>query len=310
MSKEHTREADSEKPVASERRVTRQVNGEVTVQVSKQAQTLAGIQVATLTATQLRPRLKAYGRVLDPAALSTDLADWVSARAAVEASRHELARLKTLAAQNNASAHTLESAQATEVRDLATAESARARFVAAWGTALADRKALPAFVESLAAGANALVRVDLLAGDVLKSPPEKTLLFSAADPANPVQAILVGAAPTIDPHVQGRGLFFLAATNRPDFSPGASVTAYLPDSGEPLPGVEITRDAVVRFNGRAWVFVQTGKDTFTRHEIELDVPTSIGWFVTRGIQPNERIATHGAQLLLSEEQKNQIQMED
>ena len=144
----------------------------------------------------------------------------------------------------------------------------------------------------------------------MKTKPEGARLFLLSDEANPVEAEFVSVAPSIDPQSQGQGFFFLVTTNRPPFSPGASVTAYVPQTGEPLTGVEIPRDAVVRFNGRAWIYLQSSKQTFTRREIGLDRSIANGWFVTRGIRPNDRIVTDGAQLLFSEEQKYQIQMAD
>jgi hypothetical protein len=309
-SKEHTQEAEREKPVASESRVKREANGEVSIQLDVDAQKRIGLQMAMLAATQFRPEIKAYGRVLDPATLSAGVADLFSARAVAEASQKELARSKTLAEQNNASTRALQAAQAAASRDSAQAESARARFVVAWGKVIADREDSTKFVESLASGESALVRVDLLAGDVLASPPKSARLFAVSDESNPVEAQFVSVAPAIDPQSQGQGFFFLVTTNRPPFSPGASVTAYVPQPGEPLTGVEIPRDAVVRFNGRAWIYLQTSEQTFARREIGLDHPIANGWFVTRGIRPNDRIVTDGAQLLFSEEQKYQIQMGD
>ena len=53
-------------------------------------------------------------------------------------------------------------------------------------------------------------------------------------------------------------------------------------------------------------------DKFIRREIALDRNNSRGWLVThsedQGIAAGDRIVTKGAQILLSEEQKSQIQV--
>jgi hypothetical protein len=309
-SKERVQEAAGDKPVVAESRVKRTANGETTIDLDPESQKRLGLKTTALDAVQFHPEIKAYGRVLDPAALATAAADLVSARAAANASQAELARLKTLVAQSNASAQALQTAEATASRDAAQAEAARTQLVAAWGKVIAGRDDLPKFIESLAGGETALVRVDLLAGDALNSSPESARLFAVSDPDHPVEARFLSVAPTIDPQSQGRGFLFLVTTNAPSFLPGASVTAYLPQPGEPLSGVEIPRDAVVRFNGRAWVYAQTGAETFTRREIDSSRPRPNGWFVMQRVRPGDRIVTDGAQLLFSEEQKYQIQMGD
>lgn len=92
--------------------------------------------------------------------------------------------------------------------------------------------------------------------------------------------------------------------------PGDAVTAYLPLAGKPQQGVIIPRDALVYYQGRAWVYVQTGANRFSRREADLEYPTARGWFVPSGFTPGDRVVVSGAQLLLSEEFRSQIQIED
>ena len=73
--------------------------------------------------------------------------------------------------------------------------------------------------------------------------------------------------------------------------------------GEKQSGVTVPRNAIVRFNGTAWVFLQTGDDTFQRTEVELERPLQDGWFVREGLKPEAKVVTTGAQQLLSEEFK-------
>lgn len=75
-------------------------------------------------------------------------------------------------------------------------------------------------------------------------------------------------------------------------------------------GVVIPRGAVVRFNGKPWIYFQTGDQTFARREISLEQPLADGWFAAQGMKPGERVVVSGAQMLLSEEQKYQIKIGD
>src|ERR1022692_3525496 len=108
-----------------------------------------GIVVKSPAAFQMNPELKGYGRVLDPAPLAALMTELASAVAAYTASSSELARLKTLEGQGNASARALQTAEAAASRDLLAIQSARERLAMSWGKAVADQKDVPAFVRSL-----------------------------------------------------------------------------------------------------------------------------------------------------------------
>ena len=310
MSKERAAEAEREKPVASESKVSRNANGESVLTMDEAAQQRLALKIEALAAAQLEPEVKGYGRVLDPATLSSSVAEFVSARAAADASQKELVRLKTLAEQDNASGRALQTAEAAAKRDDAQAEAARTRLLTTWGKAIADRVDLTTFVQSLALGDSELVRIDLLAGELLKSPPLSARLFALSDENNVVAADFVGPAPAVDALTQGQGFLFLVPARQPGFTPGASVVGFLKIAGEARNGVTIPRGAVVRFGGKPWIYLQTGGDTFLRREISLDTPLAGGWFGVQGVKPDDRVVVGGAQMLLSEEQKYQIRMGD
>ena len=68
----------------------------------------------------------------------------------------------------------------------------------------------------------------------------------------------------------------------------------------------VPRNAVLRFNGATWVYLQTGGDTFQRTEVALEQPLENGWFVRQGMKAGDKVAVGGAQQLLSEELKGQL----
>ena len=310
MSKERAAESEREKPVASESKVSHNASGETILTMDEETEKLLALKLVPLAAMQLEPEIKGYGRVLDSAPLSSLVAELVSARATAEASQKDSERLKVLSAQNNASDRALQTTEAAAQRDRALTDSARQRLLVAWGGALAERADLAALVQSLATGENALVRIDLLAGDLLKSPPLGARLFALSDENNAVEAELLGVAPAMDAQTQGQGFLFLVKSRQPGFVAGAALLGYLKIAGEAQNGVMIPRSAVVRFGGRPWIYLQTDAHTFLRREISLESPLAEGWFAAQGMKPGDRVVVGGAQMLLSEEQKYQIHMGD
>ncbi|HKW93067.1 MAG TPA: HlyD family efflux transporter periplasmic adaptor subunit, partial [Methylomirabilota bacterium] len=118
----------------------------------------------------------------------------------------------------------------------------------------------------------------------------------------------VSLAPT-DPRTQGHAWLFRVGAGGLMLRPGQAVTAYLAAPGSGRAAVIIPRSAVVRFAGKTWVYVATGPERFTRVEIALEHPTPEGWAVSSGVGPGQAVVVDGAALLLSEEQRSQIQIE-
>jgi hypothetical protein len=275
--------------------------GETIVMLDHEMQTRIGLKSEALAAVQLSAEVKGYGRVVDPAALAALVADFTTAQAANETSQAELKRLNTLAAQSNASERAVQTAAAAAVRDQAQFEAARLKLLANWGTAIASRPGLAAFVQSLGSLETALVRIDLPPGEAMKSPPTGARIASLADEQNPVEAGYFGQLPATDPLTQSRGFLFLVEPNSSKLPPGAAVAGYLKTSGEPASGVVVPRSAVVRHEGAAWVYIETSGTNFARRMLSLDRPLDEGWFVTTGVTAEDRVVTTGGQTVLSEE---------
>ena len=100
----------------------------------------------------------------------------------------------------------------------------------------------------------------------------------------------------------GRGFFFLVKGKA--LAAGTPISAWLSLPGEPEKGVIIPREAIIRHEGEAFVYVQTGKETFERKAVELHHPLTTGWF-TDGLKSGVKIVVNGAQQLLSEELKGE-----
>ncbi len=194
-------------------------------------------------------------------------------------------------------------------RDQIALQAAEAQLVAAWGKSVADKPDLAAFVESLAKLECVLIRLDLPAGDSLSEAPVGARLVLPGT-SEELAAGFLGRATTTDPQVQGAGYLFVATNAAARLAPGLTLTGFLILPGPPLQGVVVPNAAIVRTADRAWGYVQTGNATFQRRELALDRPVAEGWFVTRGLAPGDRLVVTGAQTLLSEERKTQIQVGD
>ena len=151
-----------------------------------------------------------------------------------------------------------------------------------------------------------LARVDVPAGDVVAGGAAASIVPLGYE-NRPVRGERVSLAAAVDPKTQGQPFLFRVPDPSFTLRPGLSVTAYLETPGAPRKGVVIPRAAVVRQSGKTWVYVRTAADQFTRREANLEDPTAEGWF-SRSLSPGDRVATTGAQALLSEEFKSQIQV--
>src|SRR5438034_5982422 len=129
-----------------------------------ETQGIMGLLVAKPTAAQMSPELKGYGRVLDPGPLVALTTELSSAFAAYGASSNELARLKTLAGQGNASERALQTAQAGAQRDQLAVLSAKDRLALSGGKGLAERNDPIGLIQALTSQDAAPVRTDLPAG--------------------------------------------------------------------------------------------------------------------------------------------------
>jgi hypothetical protein len=283
-------------------KLSRDTNGNPVISMSDEAQGDFGILVKSPVAFQMSPELKGYGKVLDPAPLAALVTEVATAQAAFTASSNELARLKTLEGQGNASARALQAAEAAAQRDHLAAQSAMERLALSWGRPVIDQKDLPALVQSLVTLEAALVRVDLPVGDPVKAQPTGARIDTLSGQS--AEAEFLEPAPSVDPQMQGRGFLFLLKPNSLRLTAGEAVVGYIKIPGDPQAGVIIPRDAVVRTEGASWVYLlNSAGDAFTRVQVALDHPTEAGWFVSKGVSAGEYVVVAGAQQLLSFESK-------
>lgn len=282
--------------------VTHDEHGNVVINIGDEAQGEIGLIVGHPVAAQQSLETRGYGRVLDPAPLGILVNDLATARAALEASNLEWERAKTLKGQSNISDRALQAAQATASHDQLLVRSILDKLILGWGRELAERPDLQAFAQTLNSLEAALIRIELPGGERLLAAPTEARLVNLS--SSEFKGGLFSRALNTDPQTQGQGWLFLVKSNQARLLPGDALTGYLKLPGDPVPGVIIPREAVVRTEGAGWIYVlNTGGESIRRVQVPLDHSVEAGWFITNGATVDDHIVTTGAQTLLSQELK-------
>jgi len=284
---------------ASPVQLKRGAHGEPMVSFDSDTQARMGLTAEAAGSFQWQPEVKGYGTVIDPSTLAAAIADIESAKTAAESSGREYERQKALADQDNASAKTVEAARASATHDQLAYKSIQTKLVSDWGRWPAEQTNLEEFISQLSSGKTALVRIDLPPGQSLSTSPDSARIVTLADETRSVTGQLFSSPVSINPDTQGQGFFFLVKDQ--SLTPGMAVTGFLKTSGESLNGMIVPSGAVVRYEGRNWIYLQTGTNDFVRVEIPLDRPAENGWFLSGTLAATNRIVVGGAGTMLSAE---------
>jgi len=290
------------------------------VVIAAEAQGAAGIAVQRPAPAEYRAAQRYFGVVADPRTLVESRQRYLalgSQMAGVEAllaqRRADLARVQGLFNEGrNATARELEAAQAAmagEEQRLNALLAERRAVVdglrVVWGEALAER---PGDAGTLLARAAAreveLIQFVLPPGSDPAATGWRVNVAAAEGAGTPAR--LVGRSPQAIPGLQG-DTWLLAVP--PAGLPAGARVRVLADSAQAVRGVRVPPSAVVRFGGKAWVYVRVAPDRFERRAMPTDRALGDGLF-TDTLAPDAQLVTSGAQLLLSEEFKFQIKNEN
>lgn len=320
---EFAKEKEREAPVKSPSRVSA-VDGESVVTLDKETQTRSGITIAALKPNTYRQEQQAYATVLQIQDLSdarngyaTAQAQLDKAQASLDAARQEYQRLDQLHNDDHnvsdkafqAGLAALRTEQAN-VRAAQTAvQSSANSVIQRYGETITSWLAAdtPGF-KRLLQQQDVLIQVTFPAG-ASNAAPAKTIRVQVTENTF-VTASLVSRSPRIDPRTQGIGFFYLASARM--LVPGMNVLAYLPAAETPanseIQAVVVPQSALVWWQGKAWIYAQKDDVRFVRREVPTDQPVENGFVVRGGLMPDATIVIGGAQMLLSEEFRSQIQV--
>ncbi len=282
----------------------------------------AGIESARLARAPEIDSVVGFATVLDPTPLADLSSRYRDAEAQVESATAKLAvssaafdRAQILYRdQQNISTAQLQNAQSAFELDQVALAAARAHLggVAAsirqaWGsalgTALIDNAPL---LNELLARNIYLVKVTLPPSVDTPSPPETA--DARLNDRTIVRLNYISLAATTNPKLQGISYFYTAPAQE-GLLPGLNLETTL---GVRLAqrGWIVPNSAVVWLEGQAWIYIRTDPKTFIRQRISPDRPAADDGYIVTGLPPNADVAVHGAQMLLSEEFRAQVPVED
>jgi hypothetical protein len=290
-------------------RVSRSPAGDAVLTIDPVSQANIGLRIEPLQAFKLPREVAGYARVLDPDSLVAAIEELAAAEAEVEAARVEHDRLQTFQESvKGVARRVVEAAKADLAARQGRARALAGRLTSVWGEGLAS---LPAAErEALVKHQAALVRVDLPPGEVIAETPAGAAVVPLAAGDARMNADRVFEAAAVDEKIQGQSFVLYFKSPARTLRPGAVLSAYLQVPGEPAEGVLIPRSAVVRLEGMPWVYVHVPPDKFFRREVKLDSLLEPGWFTRSGFDAESLVVVTGAQALLSDELRYQIQLED
>ena len=314
---EQAAEAQRETPIKAPSRVSVE-DGKTVLSFDAAAQRANGIETSVLTAATQRAEAQATGVVvqLQPildlkASYNTPATDLIRARASARASSEEYERLRLLNQNGkNVADKAVEAARALAESDAALVQNAQQAITILKGTTVLHwGPVVASWIEGNSPQLDALLMQRMFLLQVTST--------TAGPSAAPRQAVVqypdgshgsaqfISVLPQLDPRLQVPSLLYRIAPHI-GLVPGVNVSVFL-RSGQEQTGVVVPSGAAVWSQGSAWCYVEQSPGKFERVSVQTGRPEAHGWFVTKGIQPGAHVVTAGAQTLLSEEFRSQIQ---
>lgn len=234
------------------------------------------------------------------------LAQRDQAAAHLQASRATFERLRALNADNhNVSDRAVQEAAAAAASDEASVRSADVSALAAeaaarqrWGAVLARGIISGAsWARQLASREAVLVEAAFTSEAV---PPQQIEITGAM--GRPVVARHLAVSPRVDARLQKPVHDYLAPASELPVGLITSIHAPIASRGAVL----VPKDAVVWHGPQALVFVEERPGHYVQHPIGAQTPLDDG-FLETSLQPGTRVVTAGAQQLLSEQNKPEVE---
>jgi hypothetical protein len=261
----------------------------------------AGIKTTTLAASSHAPESTGYALVATRETIAQAVADLTSAAAVERQSRSALTRARSLAGTPGAMPiEAQETAERQAAVDHAAFVLAERKLSATYGQNAPWRENYNSpLLSSLARGETKLARVTFPLGALGSAVPTKLRLthIGEAQGAKSIDTLAVWSAPA-DATIPGRSFF--ATLKGGDASEGERLIAHAA-VGAAENGVVVPYSAAVISGGKYWCYVEEKPGLFVRTEIDPNMPTDEGYFVTAGIEPGAQVVTISAGQLLARE---------
>ena len=300
------------------------VGGIPAVRIAPEAQALAGIETARLAHLSVTPEIAATGEAVDIQPLLGLRARYrelyfeaEEVQVRLDAANREYQRLQALYADDAGIAmKTVQqaetewrAAQAERNRLWAGLDELKGRALGAWGPVLAKW----AFdgggaLDRLARLEDSLVVAALPVGVSLVDGIDGAQLAADGRRANARPVVYLSPAPHPGGAVAGETHFFRAGGV--SLPAGLRVALWIPAAAEPIEGIGLPAQAVVRALGRAWAYVRVDEEHFVRREVALDHASRDGVFVVDALDADDEVVVTGTVAVYAEEFRSQIRDED
>jgi hypothetical protein len=288
------------------------------VTISKNSQMKAGIESGPLQGISYRQKIRAYGTVIGMQYL-TELKNKLAAaqakvdeaKANLTASQENYIRQQNLYKEEQSSSQkSLQQAEALWLSDKAALEAAQSNLSSQeaiidqeWGKVIGKwlKENSEPFIR-LMDREDVLIQITIPPDTPIESMSENALIETAD--GNTVEASFVSESPRTEPRIQGLSFFYLASEKTTGLLTDMNIMAYLQSKSE-VTGVYVPDSAVVRWQGKSWIYLQTGPENFVRHEINTVTGVKKGWFIEKGLSEGQWCVICGTQLVLSEQLRNE-----
>ena len=299
--------------------------GKMMVRINDEIGDYSGIDVQPLVKTRFSPESKALAKVVALRPLLQLHARYNQALSALnirkvaqQSAKQELARLTSLAKKiGSVATKNVTAAQVTLKMENAKLQGLRFDLQAikeegmqTWGETVAGWVLAKNSKEwqRLLSHQDSLLLLTLPADSTLAADVSFIHIARNGSRLQARKAYYVSPALTTDQGIQRETYFFKTATGK--LRVGMNLDAWLPTSNTSLSGVYIPDQAIVWNDGQAWVYVQRGDDLYQRRLLHAAIPAIGGLFVQQGLVAGDKLVMRGAQMLLSEEFKWQIDDEE
>jgi hypothetical protein len=263
-------------------------------------QDAVGIRIERPLPLRAPVEIEAFGTVLDPVTLVTDLGRVESTRAAAAAAGADAARLEHLYREDQqASLKAWQAAQAQSAETAAQARAAELTFRLQWGPlAAASAVQRDALLASLTEGRQLLLRADV-PGHAFGSAVGPRALVEVD--GTPLAARVLGTLPRIDAQTQSAGWLLQLERTPSGLGPGARVRVRL--QGATATGLLVPAAALLYAAEGAYVYRRVnaaGAGTFSYAAAAVRPVARVGgaWLV-EGLAGDDQIVVQGAGVLWS-----------
>ncbi|MDH5358310.1 MAG: hypothetical protein OEY48_06265 [Gammaproteobacteria bacterium] len=300
-------------------------SGNMLVRIDDEISDYVGIETLALVETHFSPESKALAKVVDLKPLlvlqarhNKALASLNVAKVVEQSALEELKRLKSLAKGtgsvavknvNYAQASWREASAALQGLNFEL-QAVKDEAIQSWGETVAGWLLATDSEQwqRLLTHQESLLLVVLPVGLSMSPKVDVIRIARDGDRQQGRKAYFVSPALSTDQIIQGETYYF--KTDNGNLRAGMRLDAWLPQGDDELTGVFVPEQAVVWYAGHRWAYVQVDEDIYQRRSLQSGLTAVGGLFMQNSINVGDELVINGAQMLLSEEFRWQIQDED